>query len=83
MGSDFGAEIVNPANFGTANPPFTSLGTVTGSVLASSANGAIAAFADTIHIPNQVYIVNSANTSSSYCSQHPDPRRWPRSRLTD
>jgi hypothetical protein len=64
MGSDFGAEIVNPANFGTGNPPFSSLGTVTGRVLASSLNGAIAAFADTIHTPNQVYIVNSANTSS-------------------
>jgi hypothetical protein len=64
MGSDFGAEIVNPANFGTGNPPFGSLGTVTGRVLASSLNGTIAAFADTIHTPNQVYIVNSANTSS-------------------
>ena len=64
MGSDFGAEIVNPANFSGSTSPFTSLGTVTGNVLASSHNGAIAAFADTIHTPNQVYIVNSANPSS-------------------
>ena len=64
MGSDFGAEIVNPANFGTGNPAFTSLGTVTGSVLATSASGSIAAFADTRHVPNQVYIVNAGNTSN-------------------
>jgi hypothetical protein len=64
MGSDYGAQIVNPSNFGNANSPFTPLGTVTGNVLANSLNGNIAAFSDTVHTPNQVYIVNSGNTSS-------------------
>jgi hypothetical protein len=64
MGSDFGAQVINPANFGTSNTPFTSLGTVTGSVLAASNNGTFAAFSDRIHIPNQVYIVNTANASA-------------------
>ena len=34
MGSDFGALMINPTNFGTNNNPFTGLGTVTGKVLA-------------------------------------------------
>jgi len=73
MGSDFGAEMVNPASFGTANPAFTSLGTVTGSVLATSASGSIAAFADTTHVPNQVYIVNAGNTSNPTALSIPAP----------
>lgn len=64
LGSDFGAQLVNPSNFGTTNNPFTSLGTVTGRVLATSNNGAVAVFSDTIHTPNQAYIVNAGNTSS-------------------
>jgi hypothetical protein len=64
MGSDFGAEVINPANFGTNNNPFTSLGTLTGSALAVSNNGLVAAFADTVHTPNQVYIYNSTTTSA-------------------
>jgi hypothetical protein len=64
MGSDFGAQLINPGNFGSNNSPYTSLGTVTGKVLASSNNGAFAAFSDTIHTPNQVYIVNTANATS-------------------
>jgi len=60
MGSDFGAETVNPANFGSNTSPFSSLGTVTGKVLAVSANGASAIFSDTIHYPNQVYVVQLA-----------------------
>ena len=63
MGSDFGAELINPSNFGTANNPYTSLGTVTGRVLATSVNGAFGAFSDTIHTPNQVYIVNTQTAS--------------------
>ena len=59
MGSDFGAEILTPSSFGSSSSPFTSLGTVTGTVLASSLNGTFAAFSDTRHTPNQVYIVNS------------------------
>jgi len=73
MGSDFGAEIVNPSSFGTANPAFTSLGTVTGTVLATSASGTIAAFADTVHVPNQVYIVNAGNTSNTTALSIPAP----------
>lgn len=64
MGSNFGAQIITPANFGTSTNPYASLGTVTGTVLAASNNGTLAAFSDTIHTPNQVYIVNSANSNS-------------------
>ena len=64
MGSDFGAEIINPANFGSSNNPYTLLGSVTGKILAISTSGAASAFADNIHTPNQVYIVNTANTNS-------------------
>jgi hypothetical protein len=65
MGSDFGAQILNPTNFGTTNSAFTPLGTVTGKILASSADGSSALFSDTNHIPNQVYVVNAANASST------------------
>jgi hypothetical protein len=65
MGSNFGAQIISPANFGTANSPYTSLGTITGKVLAASYNGAFAAFSDTVHTPNQVYIVNASSSSST------------------
>ena len=73
MGSNYGAQIVNPSNFGTANSPSTALGTVTGNVLASSLNGTIAAFSDTVHVPNQVYIVNSSNTGSPTALSIPAP----------
>jgi hypothetical protein len=64
MGSDFGAQLINPSSFGTSTSPFTSLGTVTGNVLATSNNGTIAVFSDTIHTPNQVYIVNTATAAN-------------------
>jgi len=64
MGSDFGAQIITPANFGTSNSPFTPLGTVTGKILAVSTSGLVSAFSDTIHTPNQVYIVNSGNATT-------------------
>ena len=63
-GSNFGAEIINPANFGTSNSAYTGLGTVTGKVLATSNSGTYAVYSDTIHTPNQVYVVNSTNASS-------------------
>lgn len=63
MGSDFGAETVNPANFSGNTSAFTTLGTVTGKVLAVSNNGNSAVFSDTIHNPNQVYVVQTAPTS--------------------
>ena len=65
MGSDFGAQLINPANFGGTTSPFTSLGTVTGTVLAVSNNGSLAVFSDLIHTPNQVYIVNTSNATAA------------------
>ena len=62
MGSDFGALLINPANFGSG--PFATIGTVTGKVLASSNNGSFAVYSDTLHTPNQVYIVNASSTTS-------------------
>ena len=64
MGSDFGAQMVIPTNFGTSNSPFAPLGTVTGNILAVSTSGTISAFSDTLHTPNQVYIVNATNATS-------------------
>jgi hypothetical protein len=65
VGSDFGAQVLNPGNLGTTNSAFTALGTVTGKILATSLDGNTALFSDTIHIPNQVYIVNTSNPSST------------------
>ena len=64
MGSQFGASLINPANFGSANNPYTSLGTVTGTALAVSQNGSNAIFSDTLHSPNQVYVVSSTNPTA-------------------
>jgi hypothetical protein len=63
MGSDFGAQIVIPGNFGSSSSPFTSLGTVTGKVLAVSNSGSAAVFSDTIHTPNQTYVVSGPSNS--------------------
>lgn len=64
MGSDFGALLINPGNFGSSNSAFTGLGTVTGKVLATSSDGTTAVFSDTLHTPNQVYVVNAAAANS-------------------
>lgn len=64
MGSDFGAQIIIPGNFGGSSSAFTSLGAITGRVLATSNNGTISLFSDTLHTPNQVFVVNSANGGS-------------------
>jgi len=64
MGSNYGAQIINPANFGTANSAFTAIGTVTGNVLAVSPNGSLAIFSDAVHTPNQVFVVNATSGSS-------------------
>jgi hypothetical protein len=64
MGSDFGAQVLTPANLGTTTSAFAALGTVTGNVLAISNNGALAVFSDTKHVPNQVYVVNATNAGS-------------------
>lgn len=65
MGSDFGAELITPANFGGTTSPFLSLGTITGTALAVSNNGSLAVFSDLIHTPNQVYIVNTSNATAA------------------
>ena len=65
MGSDFGAQLINPTNLGTQSGAFTPLNTVTGRVLAISNNGNFAVFSDTVHNPNQVYIANVTNSSSA------------------
>ncbi len=64
MGSEFGAQLINPSNYGTSTNPYTALNTVTGNVLGISNNGTVAVFSDTITVPNQVYVVNSANPTS-------------------
>ncbi len=65
VGGDFGAQVLNPGNLGTTNSAFTPLGSITGKILTTSADGTVAVFSDTLHIPNQVYIVNAGNPSSS------------------
>src|SRR5947209_12769013 len=65
MGSDFGAQIINPGNFGSSSSAFISLGAITGRALATSNTGTISVFSDTLHMPNQVFVVNSANGSVS------------------
>jgi hypothetical protein len=65
MGSDFGAQVVNPGNLGTNSGAFTPLGTVTGTILAISTNGSVALFSDTINVPNQVYVINTSATSTT------------------
>jgi hypothetical protein len=65
VGSNFGAQVVTAANIGGTTSPFSSLGTVTGKVLAVSANGGSAVFSDTFRIPNEVFVVASAGTSSN------------------
>ena len=65
MGSRYGAAILTPASFGTSNNPFTPLGTVTGTALAASQNGSSGIFSDTVHTPNQVYVVNSTSSAAS------------------
>jgi hypothetical protein len=69
-GSQFGALLISSANLGsTSTSPFTSLpaagttlGVVTGRVLAVSPNGNLAIFSDTVSTPNQVYVVNTGSS---------------------
>ena len=72
MGSEFGAFAINPSSFGGSTSPFTplpapgtTLGLVTGKVLAVSPSGALALFSDTVSIPNQVYVVTSSPQSTT------------------
>jgi hypothetical protein len=71
MGSEFGALSINAASFGSSNPfsslpaPGTTLGLVTGKILAISHSGNVSIFSDTVSTPNQVYIVNTAPSSTT------------------
>ncbi len=72
MGSEFGAVAITPSNIGGSSSPFTSLpapgttlGLVTGKVLAVSHNGGSAIFSDTVSTPNQVYVANSGTSSTT------------------
>ncbi len=64
MGSNYGAEVITPGQFNTSNNPFTLLGTVTGKALAVSTSGLTGVFSDTVHTPNQVYVVGTANATA-------------------
>lgn len=64
MGGAYGALIINPTNLGSQTSAFSALGSVTGKILASSTNGNFAVFSDTLHTPNQVYIVNATNSTA-------------------
>lgn len=64
MGSQFGALSINPANFGTNNSPFSLFGNVTGKILAASNNGVVPLFSDTIHTPNQVFVITPTATTA-------------------
>jgi hypothetical protein len=68
VGSDFGAQLLTPANLGSQTSAFTGLGTVTGRVIAVSPNGNLAIFSDSLHTPNQVYIVNESNAGAATVS---------------
>jgi len=59
LGSDFGAQVLNPGNIGTSAGSFAPIGTVTGKILAISTSGSSAIFSDTLHTPNQVYVASS------------------------
>ena len=64
MGSDFSAQILAPGSLGGSSSAFTSLGAVTGKALATTTNGGISVFSDTLHTPNQVYVVSTVNSAS-------------------
>jgi hypothetical protein len=72
-GSQFGALAINPANltgntnsspFSPLSAPGTTLGLVTGKIVAISNNGRSTVFSDTVSSPNQVYVVSIAPSST-------------------
>jgi hypothetical protein len=73
MGSEFGAFLITASNLGSSSTspytplpaPATTLGLVTGKVLAVSPTGTQAIFADNVSTPNQVYVVNTTTTTST------------------
>jgi hypothetical protein len=73
MGSQFGAFLITASNLGSSSTspytplpaPATTLGLVTGKVLAVAPTGNQAVFADNVDIPNQVYVVNTSTTTTT------------------
>jgi len=73
MGSQYGSFLITTSNIGSSSTsPFTplpaaatTLGLVTGRVLAVSPTGTQAIFSDTVSTPNQVYVVNAGSGASS------------------
>ena len=71
MGSQYGAALISPASLGSSTNAFTALpaaatptGRVTGKALATSPNGNIAIFSDTLSTPKQVYVVNTSSSTA-------------------
>ncbi len=70
-GSEFGAFAVNIASLGSNNgfqslsAPGTTLGLVTGKILAINHTGIAAVFSDTVSTPNQVYVASGAPSSAT------------------
>src|SRR5271165_1877622 len=60
LGSQFGAVALNPSNIGSSNNPFSSLGSATGNVLATSSNGGLAIFSNS----SQIFVANTTSSSS-------------------
>jgi len=65
MGSQIGAVSINPANIGSGTSPFSSVGAVTGKILAVSDSGTLAVFSDTTLTPNQVFVVNTGSANAT------------------
>ena len=73
MGSQYGAFLITTSSIGSSSTsPFTplpaaatTLGLVTGRILAVSPTGTQAIFSDTVSTPNQVYVVNTGSGASS------------------
>ncbi len=72
-GSQYGALLITVASIGSSSgspfSPFpaagTTLGVVTGKVIAVSPNGNLTIFSDTVSTPNQVYVVNTGSSSAA------------------
>ncbi|MFZ0322212.1 MAG: WD40 repeat domain-containing protein [Candidatus Sulfotelmatobacter sp.] len=77
-GSQYGSLLITVANLGsTSSSPFTALpatgttlGLVTGKVIAVSPSGGLAVFSDTVSTPNQVYVVNTGSSSPSTIAEN-------------
>ena len=65
-GSAFGAMLITVANLGSSSAsPFSTFTAARGKVLAVSENGNLAVLSDTQAMPNQVYVISAASSSSA------------------